>query len=147
MRILAGMALASAVALTGLTFTPAAQAADRSGAPHPSTVSPYAPTALVLSVHRGNAEHDTAVQRAVTLSCLPVAGTHPAPRAACAELNAVQGDFAALSAPAPGRACTKQWDPVTVTVEGVLRGARVHHVETFGNTCLKDAAESAFYSF
>ncbi len=147
MRILAGMALASAVALTGPAFVPAAQAADRSGSPRSSTMSPYAPTALVLSVHRGNAEPDTAVQRAVTLSCLPVAGTHPDPRAACAELSSVQGDFAALGTPAPGRACTRQWDPVTVTVEGVLRGARVHHVTTFGNTCLKDATESAFYSF
>ncbi|WP_433544227.1 SSI family serine proteinase inhibitor (plasmid) [Streptomyces sp. CA-294286] len=140
------MALASIVALTGTAVAPAAQASGTSGA-RANSASLYAPTALVLSVHRGDAEQVGAVQRAVTLSCLPVAGTHPAPKAACAELNAVQGDLSALGTATPGRMCTKQWDPVTVTVEGVLRGERVHYVKTFGNSCMKDAAESAFYSF
>ncbi|MER5887651.1 SSI family serine proteinase inhibitor [Streptomyces sp. NPDC001941] len=145
MRTLAGMALTSALALGGLAVAPAAHAVDQ--APRAAAAGLYAPTALVLSVAPGDEESEQAVLRAVTLSCLPTAGTHPAPAAACAELASSGGDFAALATATPGRACTKEWDPVTVTVEGVWRGQRVSHTETFGNACLKNANESALYSF
>ncbi|WP_425574978.1 subtilase-type protease inhibitor [Streptomyces durmitorensis] len=96
----------------------------------------YAPSSLVLAVGQGE-EADTAImERAVTLNCLPKAsGTHPTPSAACAELRAVDGQFAQLVGTSPGMACTKEWKPVVVAVDGVWQGRRVAWSQTFGNSC------------
>ncbi len=61
-------------------------------------------------------------ERAVTPTCArPPSGTHPAAYDACAELRAVNGDFDALTL-RDGALCTRQFDPVVVTVQGVWRG-------------------------
>lgn len=52
----------------------------------------YAPSALVLTVARGEDPLTATVERAVTLTCAPTAeGTHPDPAAACKELAEVRG--------------------------------------------------------
>ncbi|MFE7775865.1 subtilase-type protease inhibitor [Streptomyces sp. NPDC057445] len=134
-------AAASAAAL--LLSTGAANAAPAAPA------SLYAPSALVLGVGKGESAATTTVERAVTLSCAPTpSGTHPAPKAACKELLAVEGEFGLLSK-APTGPCTRQWDPVTVTASGVWQGKYVNWSTTYGNACEMRAslAGGAVFSF
>ncbi|PCG85328.1 protease inhibitor protein [Streptomyces sp. WZ.A104] len=100
------------------------------------TESLYAPSALVLTVARGEDPMTATVERAVTLTCAPRAeGTHPEAAAACKELASVQGKFAELTAGPSNRICTRQWDPVVVTAHGVWEGKRVTFHTTYGNAC------------
>ncbi|MFD5107906.1 subtilase-type protease inhibitor [Streptomyces cinereoruber] len=110
------------------------------GAAEAGSTSLYAPSALVLSVGKGDASGPVTVLRATTLSCAPVpGGTHPAPEAACAEL---EGGFAGggfdglLASPDPDRACPQHFDPVTVTLDGVWEGTRTSWQHTFSNACV-----------
>lgn len=110
----------------------------------------YAPSALVLTVAQGEDPLTATVKRAVTLTCAPNAeGTHPAPEAACAELDAVGGQFTALARTSPDRVCTRQWDPVVITAHGVWHGKRVTFSTTYGNACELAGSmnDSAVYSF
>ncbi|MEU3725482.1 SSI family serine proteinase inhibitor [Streptomyces sp. NPDC031705] len=122
-----------AMALTALTALAGSGAADAAPA---GTQSLYAPSALVVSVTAGeDAAHGT-VLRAATLVCAPrPGGTHPDPAAACAELRAAGASLDALAAPRPDTACTREWNPVTVTAEGVWQGRRLSYTYTFGNPC------------
>ncbi|MEU9700103.1 subtilase-type protease inhibitor [Streptomyces sp. NPDC047981] len=121
-------ALATGLALIGVAATPASAQAE------PTRL--YPPSALVLSVAKGESAATATVERAVTLSCAPTAeGTHPAPAAACKELSAVDGDFARLTRLNAAAPCTRIWDPVTVTGEGIWKGKRVTWSATYGNTC------------
>jgi hypothetical protein len=110
----------------------------------------YAPSALVLTVARGEDPLTATVERAVTLTCVPTAGgTHPDPAAACDELAAVQGKFSELTADPSNRTCTRQWDPVVVTAHGVWQGKPVEFSTTYGNSCemaggVNDSAVFAF---
>ncbi|WP_333777138.1 subtilase-type protease inhibitor [Streptomyces sp. IBSBF 3136] len=107
----------------------------------------YAPSALVLTTGHGDSAATATPERAVTLNCAPTAsGTHPAADRACAELRGVAGDFAALKA-RDDVWCTKVYDPVVVTVQGVWQGRRVAYERTFGNTCAKDALDSSVFAF
>jgi hypothetical protein len=100
----------------------------------------YAPSALVLTIGKGDDAATASVQRAVLLSCTPrPVGTHPAPAQACWELRAVDGEFAALTgAGDPGKVCTKIWDPVVTTADGVWEGRRVSWSQTFANPCVME---------
>ncbi|MEU9995894.1 subtilase-type protease inhibitor [Streptomyces sp. NPDC048370] len=121
-------ALATGLALVGVAATPAPAQAEPAGL--------YPPSALVLAVAKGESATTAWVDRAVTLSCAPTAGgTHPAPAAACEELSAVDGDFGRLSRVSAAAPCTRIWDPVTVTGEGVWKGKRVTWSATYGNSC------------
>ncbi|CAM5641386.1 subtilase-type protease inhibitor [Streptomyces californicus] len=96
----------------------------------------YAPSALVLGVARGEDPLTATVERAVTLSCAPTAtGTHPDPVAACKELAEVRGQFSELAAGPSNRTCTRQWDPIVVTADGVWQGKPVRFSTTYGNAC------------
>ncbi|MFF5438364.1 subtilase-type protease inhibitor [Streptomyces achromogenes] len=116
-------------------------------APGAAPASLYAPSALVLTTGHGNDAATATAERAVTLSCAPTAtGTHPAPAEACAELRGLDGDLDALK-PADGVMCTKVYDPVVVTLQGVWQGQRVSYEHTFGNTCMRDAAGGSLFAF
>ncbi|AOP46628.1 subtilase-type protease inhibitor [Streptomyces lydicus] len=105
----------------------------------------YAPTELVLTVGQGESRATTTVQRAVTLSCTPVAtGSHPDSKTACTQLRAVAGDFNAVADAPSQRLCTKEWAPVTVTVDGVWQGKRVSYTHTFANSCMMTGSSSVF---
>lgn len=107
----------------------------------------YAPSALVLTVAHGDSAAMTTPVRAVTLSCAPTpSGTHPAAGSACAELRGVDGNFDALS-PREGVLCTKQYDPVVVTVDGVWQGRRVSYERTFANECVKSSYGTGLFAF
>ncbi|MER5428192.1 subtilase-type protease inhibitor [Streptomyces sp. NPDC002588] len=115
--------------------------------PAASPASLYAPSALVLTMGHGESAASAGAARAVTLSCAPrPSGTHPAPALACAELRAVGGDPDALAGPGDAL-CTRQYDPVVVTVDGVWQGKRVAFERTFANECVKNAAESSLFTF
>lgn len=116
-------------------------------APGAAPSSLYAPSALVLTTGHGNDVATATPERAVTLTCAPTAsGTHPAAAQACAELRGVGGDFDALKGQGDVW-CTKLYDPVVVTVQGVWQGKRVSYERTFGNTCVKDAAAGSVFAF
>ncbi|MGP4003892.1 subtilase-type protease inhibitor [Streptomyces sp. 8N706] len=109
----------------------------------------YAPSALILTVGKGEDAATAAVQRAVTLRCTPrPGGDHPAPAEACTQLRAVNGEFAALTDTAgSGTVCTRIWDPVVVTAEGVWEGRRVSWTHTFANQCVLDGTQGSVFSF
>ncbi|MBL1084426.1 subtilase-type protease inhibitor [Streptomyces actinomycinicus] len=116
-------------------------------APGAAPSSLYAPSALVLTTGHGNDAATATPERAVTLTCAPTAtGTHPAATQACAELRGVGGDFDALK-PAGDVMCTKVYDPVVVTVQGVWQGKRVSYERTFGNACMRDAVGGTLFAF
>lgn len=145
MRYIArGLALA-AVTTTALVAAPALGSA---GAAQSGAGSLYAPSALVLTVTAGDDAAAGPVLRAVTLGCTPKAtGTHPAARSACAELRAADGRFAAITTQDSTVACTKQWDPVTVTADGVWNGKRVSYAHTFGNACAMNNGSGVLFGF
>ncbi|MGW0337265.1 protease inhibitor [Streptomyces sp. NPDC003011] len=113
-------------------------------APPTAPTTLYAPSALVLTVGHGESAALATPERAVTLTCAPTAsGTHPATASACAELRYADGDLDALTADRDVL-CTKEYDPVVVTVDGVWRGQRVSFERVFPNECVKSSHGSVF---
>jgi hypothetical protein len=136
-------------ATLGLTATAVCGPLTGAAVAGPDAVAPslYAPSALVLTTGHGADAATATPERAVTLNCAPTAsGTHPAAVQACAELRGVDGDFGSLKA-RDDVWCTKLYNPVVVTVEGVWQGRRVSYQHTFGNTCVKDALNSSVFAF
>lgn len=125
-----GSAAMALTALTALAWPGAAGAAPA------GTASLYAPSALVLGVTAGPDADTGTVLRAVTLVCAPTpGGTHPDPIAACGELRATGSELDPLAAPAADAVCTREWNPMTVTADGVWEGRRLSYTYTFGNPC------------
>ncbi|WAU83553.1 protease inhibitor [Streptomyces sp. Qhu-G9] len=113
----------------------------------PSPTALYAPSSLVLTVGHGEIAAEAVPERAVTLSCAPTAsGTHPAAASACGELRASGGDFNALPA-RDNVMCTREYDPVVVTVDGVWQGKRVSYERTFSNECVKNSYGTTVFTF
>ncbi|MFJ3923235.1 SSI family serine proteinase inhibitor [Streptomyces sp. NPDC090022] len=141
-----GLGLASAaMALTALT---ALAGSGVAGAAPSGTESLYAPSALVLAITAGDDPDEGTALRAVTLVCAPrPSGTHPAPAAACAELRAADAMFDTITMPATGVRCSKEWDPMTVTADGVWNGRRVAYTHTFGNPCAMRHGSGALFRF
>ncbi|MHA5047768.1 protease inhibitor [Streptomyces sp. SD15] len=107
----------------------------------------YAPSALVLTTGHGQSAATVTPERAVTLNCAPTAsGTHPAAARACAELRGAGGDLDALTV-RDGAMCTRQFDPVVVTVAGVWQGKRVAYERTFANECVKNSYGTTLFTF
>jgi hypothetical protein len=124
-----------------------------SGVAHAAPVkadSIYAPSALVLTVGRGTDAATAAVQRAVVLECAPrPRGTHPAAASACGQLTSVGGRFEQLirTEGSTGTMCTKIWDPVVITAEGVWKGQRVAWQHTFANSCTMKGTGGSVFAF
>ncbi|MER6038635.1 MULTISPECIES: protease inhibitor [unclassified Streptomyces] len=136
---------AAILGLTAAVCAPLTGAALAAPGAAPSSL--YAPSALVLTTGHGETAAAATPERAVTLNCAPTAsGTHPAAIDACAELRAAGGDLSALKARDDVR-CTKLYDPVVVTVQGVWQGKRVSYERTFGNSCVRDAMSSSVFAF
>jgi hypothetical protein len=114
-------------------------------APDAAPASLYAPSALVLTAGHGESPATATPERAVTLTCSPrPAGTHPTAPQACAELRLAEGDLDALATAGGELLCTREYDPVVVTVDGVWEGRRISYERTFSNECVKSAATSLF---
>ncbi|MCG7209097.1 subtilase-type protease inhibitor [Streptomyces arenae] len=130
-----------------LGLTAVAVCGPLTGAAVAAPSSLYAPSALVLTTGHGSDAATATPERAVTLTCAPAAsGTHPAAAQACAELRGAGGDFDALAA-GNDVWCTKLYDPVVVTVEGVWQGKRVSYERSFGNACMRDAYGASVFAF
>ncbi|MGW7457432.1 subtilase-type protease inhibitor [Streptomyces sp. NPDC054797] len=125
-----GTAAMALTALTALTWPGTAGAAPA------GTASLYTPSSLVLGVTAGPDAATGRVLRAVTLVCAPKpGGTHPNPAAACAELRASGSQLDELAQPASDAVCTREWNPMTVTADGVWQGRRLSYTYTFANPC------------
>ncbi|MEU0395466.1 subtilase-type protease inhibitor [Streptomyces sp. NPDC006208] len=148
MRYIArGLALAAATTLA-LVAAPAVGTAGAAQSGAQDTRSLFPPSALVLTVTAGDDAKNGTVLRAVTLGCTPTAsGTHPAAAAACAELRANEAKFDSITSRGTTGACTKQYDPVTVTADGVWQGKRVSYTHTFGNPCTKKHGSGTVFGF
>ncbi|MGW6746660.1 SSI family serine proteinase inhibitor [Streptomyces sp. NPDC055025] len=138
-----GLALtATALAFTTLPGTGAASAAQI------SAEGLYAPSALVLGITAGDNTTTGAVLRAVTLNCAPTAsGTHPDATGACAELRTARAQLDTITTRGSRAVCSKEWNPVTVTAEGVWEGKHFSYRHTFGNLCAKDSGSGAVFDF
>ncbi|WP_405495955.1 SSI family serine proteinase inhibitor [Streptomyces sp. NBC_00096] len=132
----------------GLVALTALVGSGSAGATPSGTESLYAPSALVLSVTQGDSSTNGTVLRAVTLTCAPrPSGTHPAPAAACAELRANAPELDALAAPNPNAACTREWNPMTVTADGVWQGRHLSYTYTYSNSCGLRNSTGALFGF
>ncbi|MEU2264515.1 subtilase-type protease inhibitor [Streptomyces sp. NPDC019645] len=119
------------------------------GTAHSEPASLYAPSALVLTTAHGESAASSPA-RAVTLTCAPgTTGTHPASEDACAALAQVEGEFGGLAEISRGqpRFCTREYDPVTVTAQGVWQGKRVSYEHTFANECVKNSEGAGVFEF
>ncbi|MEV8478214.1 subtilase-type protease inhibitor [Streptomyces sp. NPDC051173] len=155
--ITGGFALGAALALGGLVAAGTSTAASAAPAPAAAPAaqaqslfptSLFAPSSLVLTIGQGEDRDSSGVQRAVTLTCMPKAtGTHPDVKGACEQLRAVDGDFDKTVALKADTFCTKEWNPIVVTAEGVWQGKRVSYEHTFANPCMKRASQSTVFEF
>lgn len=108
----------------------------------------YAPSALVLTIAKGEDPAHSTIQRAALLRCAPTpGGDHPAAAEACAGLEAAGGDFTALSGADEDRMCTRIYSPVVVTAHGVWQGRTVSYEATFPNQCELIRAKGEVFSF
>jgi hypothetical protein len=106
-----------------------------------------APSALTLTVAQGESPEQATTTRTVLLTCSPVvAGTHPDPVAACAELTAAGGDFEQLRG-RPMLMCPMIWAPVTLAADGVWNGVPVSYRHTFPNQCGATNRSAAVFRF
>ncbi|WP_030197156.1 SSI family serine proteinase inhibitor [Streptomyces sp. NRRL S-87] len=131
--IVRGLGLAATtMALTAATAVTAVGTAD---AAPTGEARLYAPSALVISLVDG-VDPSEGIIRAVTLSCMPTpTGTHPDPAGACGELRANNAKFDQITKAGSAALCTREWHPMTVTVDGVWEGSRVSYRHTFANRC------------
>ncbi|MBB5627691.1 SSI family serine proteinase inhibitor [Sphaerisporangium krabiense] len=98
----------------------------------------------LLTIARG--ESVSPFDRVALLQCGPAGGTHPHASDACRLLDKVHGDISELHA-SRDTACTKQYDPITISAVGVWDNHH-HTVErTFGNPCELRATTGAVFDF
>lgn len=84
--------------------------------------------------------------RGVLLRCTPEpAGHHPQAAQACAAIEEAAGDFDALAD--DPHACTKEFDPVTVSAKGVYQGQVISWHKTYPNVCTMDADTGYVFRF
>lgn len=101
-----------------------------------------ASTSLSLTVAMPEGPAET-----VELQCDPVGGTHPYPKEACAELFAVQGDFAQLPAHQELTNCTMEYRPVIAVADGTWNGEPVAWEHEFSNHCTMGSATGTVFRF
>ncbi|WP_274555506.1 SSI family serine proteinase inhibitor [Streptomyces spiramyceticus] len=84
--------------------------------------------------------------RGVMLHCPPKPSEHhPEATAACAALDKANGDLDSL--PVDSHACTKRFDPVTVSATGTWRGRPTAWNKTYSNSCELDVATGSVFRF
>ncbi|MEU4574615.1 SSI family serine proteinase inhibitor [Nonomuraea sp. NPDC023979] len=99
------------------------------------------PNVVVLAVSADSGD----TLRMITLQCPGRTDHHPYGRAACATIDAVNGDLDRL--PVSSRRCTKERDPVEVTMNGMWRNRGIGWQKTFSNACLMYAATGPIFRF
>lgn len=131
MRQLVFRALVAGTALVGATV-PAATAV---AAPAPLSF-------LHLSVNPGAAPGPG---RSVVLSCDPVGGNHPHAAAACADLQAANGNIGAVQG--DHHMCPMIYEPVTAQATGIWEGRQLDFTATYPNECQLQTSTGAVFQF
>jgi hypothetical protein len=111
----------------GLAAVPAGSAAA-----DPLVIGPK--TTLLQIVLGASAEPGPSERKepiVVQLSCDLVGNTHPYPAEACAEIEAANGDISAI--PPQDAACIAVWQPVEISVNGIVEGQVVEWSATESN--------------
>ncbi len=90
-------------------------------------------------------DNPTGTAKSVTLECDPDGGTHPDPKAACAALTSVGGDFTRF-ATVPTN-CSNVYAPVTAVEDGIWNGVKVTYHEVFQNDCVAAAETQDVFKF
>lgn len=124
-------ALVAGAALAG-AMLPAATAV---AAPAPSSQ-------LQLSVSPGTAPNPA---RTVMLTCDPPGGNHPHAVAACADLQATDGNVDADRE--TGHVCPMIYQPVTAQATGTWEGRPVNFSATYPNECQLQSRTGAIFQF
>ncbi|MGR8011886.1 SSI family serine proteinase inhibitor [Streptomyces hypolithicus] len=84
--------------------------------------------------------------RGVSLHCAPKPlGPHPRAADACAALEKANGDLDKLAG--DPHLCTREYDPVTVSVTGTWRGTATAWRKTYANACMLDSATGVVFGF
>ncbi|NGO73794.1 SSI family serine proteinase inhibitor [Streptomyces boncukensis] len=143
------VALAAVTCLAGLATgtAGAADAAHTAGdddSPRPAGTSKF-----VLAVGHSGVTGVMVPERVVTLECGPYVpdGDHPKPLRACDDLTRAGGDLRTLADLNRDGICTKEYNPITVTVDGYWKNRRINFDHTFPNPCLKRLNASALFQF
>ncbi|GAB3387873.1 SSI family serine proteinase inhibitor [Amycolatopsis echigonensis] len=102
--------------------------------------APHVPESMLqLTMHETSGRVTSA-----SLTCEPTGGTHRHRDAACATLEAVNGDFSRIS---PRRQkCTMIYSPVDVTAQGSWRGTPVTYRATYPNKCAADSQSNGVFA-
>ncbi|MGA4842889.1 subtilase-type protease inhibitor [Streptomyces sp. G45] len=146
--ITGGIALGAALALGGLSAAATAAAPTAAPTPEAAAARLYAPSELVLTIGYGDKAETASIQRAVSLGCSSGGvGSHPDAPGACDELRSVGGKFDKVTKKPSPRPCTKEWNPVVVTAQGVWEGRRVWYEHTFANPCALELGKGKVFDF
>ncbi|MEU8324126.1 SSI family serine proteinase inhibitor [Nonomuraea sp. NPDC048881] len=100
------------------------------------------PNAVFLSV----TAHEGTTMRAVYVQCPNPTRGHPYGEAACAAIDAVDGDFNRLSS-SPYRRCGGDQGSVTATMDGMWRNRSIGWQKTFPSVCELYAKTGVIYRF
>ncbi|MER5564073.1 SSI family serine proteinase inhibitor [Streptomyces sp. NPDC002506] len=139
MRTTRRAAVVSSLAGSLMMITAGVAAASPAAAPEPQS-------RLVIGMGHGENSQSMRAERTVTLSCAPtVTGDHPHAVKACEDLMRVDGAFDSLAGLNQNKACTLEYMPITVTVDGYWNGHRISYEHTFPNTCVKSANASYLF--
>lgn len=124
-------AITTLMAATALTCTPA------QAAPAGTTM-----LLTVYSMNDGTGQPSTKLD-AWYLGCFPPAGTHPDYKKACKLLSKVDGWVEAIER--DDRACTTEYKPVILRIEGTWKGRELYWTDHYGNRCEAAAATRDLY--
>ncbi|MGN9779797.1 SSI family serine proteinase inhibitor [Nonomuraea sp. ZG12] len=89
--------------------------------------------------------HGNTSLSAIAIQCPDRADQHPYGEITCAIVDAVDGDFDRL--PGNPRLCTKEYDPVTATMNGLWRNRPIGWQKTYSNACMLDARTGPIFRF
>ncbi|MCG5214267.1 SSI family serine proteinase inhibitor [Streptosporangium soli] len=150
---LAALGPALLIGATLATATPAAAATEGVTTPPPGDVFSWWPwqpeysprRTLTLTISESWQSYDQPDRR-VQLVCSPRHSGHPNAWSACIQLARANGNPAYLR-PTWGLACTREYNPVTVTANGVWDGNYIRYQRTFANSCTLNATTGSVYRF
>ncbi|MEU7581252.1 SSI family serine proteinase inhibitor [Streptomyces sp. NPDC041068] len=127
-----------------LTVTAAALLALAAGAPAAQATAEIPPPQRGLFLTVSGA--DNTWIRGVLLRCVPEpSGPHPQAAKACEAIALAKADLDEL--PDDPHACTKEFDPVTVSATGTYRGRMIGWHKTYPNACVMDADTGYVFRF
>ncbi|MBE9375803.1 hypothetical protein IQ251_15235 [Saccharopolyspora sp. HNM0983] len=135
------MPLPSQLSATALAAAALVGGAALAGGAAPAAADPVPASTVQLTIQGENLLEASVT----TLNCEPSGGTHPAADTACDALITADGDFAAL--PVEPRACTLQYDPVTVHASGTWHGEPIHFQQDYPNRCAAASESGGVFDF